>query len=91
MYEANSPLLLLALAGVIGVRLRWPVLPKSARLTLAAFLFAFLAANWWWTIRLPIGRDLGLALSITSGLALIVVSMLTLRSGPPYRGTPPRA
>jgi len=83
MYEANLPLLMLVLAGVFAVQLRWPVLPKFARLALGTFVLIFSAADWWWTIRLPIGRDLGFALNMISGLALIIVGILMLRNGSP--------
>jgi len=44
-------------------------------------LFLVVAGNWWWTIRLPIDRDLGSAMDMISALLLIVVGLLSLWSG----------
>ena len=90
MFEANSSLLMLALAATFAVQARWPRLPRRARWALCAFLLLSAAASWWWTIRLPIGRELGFVLAIVSGLSLLVTGLvLVARQGPPYpKATP---
>ena len=85
MYEANSAILMLVLAAIFAVQTRWPRLPRPVRWALGAFLLLASAANWWWTIRLPIDAELGFALGIVSGLSLLVSGLvLAARQGPPY-------
>jgi len=85
MFEANSSLLMLALAATCAIEARRPRLPRRVRWALSAFLLIFSAASWWWTIRLPIDPDLGFVLVTVSALSLLVSGMiLAARQGPPY-------
>ena len=85
MFEANSSLLMLALAATFAVQARWPRLPRRARWALCAFLLLAAAASWLWTIRLPIGPNVGHVLVFASGLSLVVAGFaLAVRQGPPF-------
>lgn len=81
MYEANIPLLLLAMIVFYLVLLRWPNRPWRVRLLMVLFWLLFTAANWWWTIRLPIDRNVGFAINIVSALLLLAVALLTVLKG----------